>query len=222
MFSALLNYRHGGGAARTRSAERQRAWEGMELLHREERTSYPFTLSVDDVAEGFGLTAQTAASVGAKRACEYMRAALEGLVEALEKEPGRTVRTLDVLPAAEREQVLFKFNDTAVEYPREKCIHELFEEQAEKSPGNTAVVFEDTSLTYAELNGRANQLAWHLRELGVRPETCVGICVERGLEMVVGLLAILKAGGTYVPLDPRHPVGRLRYMLEDSAPVICC
>ncbi len=220
LFSALLNYRHIGGDARTRSKETERAWEGMELLHREERTNYPFTMSVDDLGDGFSLTAQTVTSVSAERVSSCMRMALEGLVEALEKQPGKAVHLLDVLPPAEREQVLFKFNDTAVEYSREKCIHELFEEQVEKSPQATAVVFQDTSLSYAELNGRANQLAHHLRELGVKPDTCVGICMERGLEMVVGLLAILKAGGTYVPLDPRHPAGRLRHLLEDSAPAL--
>jgi len=220
LFSALLNYRHSGVTARTDSEEMERAWEGMELLRVEERTSYPFTLSVDDMAEAFKLTVQTVASVGAKRVCEYMQRALESLVEALQSEPGRAVRTLDVMPAAERTQVLFKFNETAAEYPREKCIQQLFEEQVLKSPGATAVVFEDTSLTYAELNARANQLAHFLRELGVKPDTRVGICVERGLDMLVGMFAILKAGGAYVPLDPSYPTARLHYMLEDSAPAV--
>jgi amino acid adenylation domain-containing protein len=220
LFSALLNYRHSGGTARAYSEEMERAWEGIELLHVEERTSYPFTLSVDDLADSFTLTVQTVASVGAKRVCEYMQRALEGLVEALESEPGRAVRTLDVMPAAERKQVLFKFNHTAAEYPRDRCIQQLFEEQVLKSPQATAVVFEETSLTYAELNARANQLAHFLRELGVKPDTRVGICVERGLDMLVGLLAILKAGGAYVPLDPNYPAARLQYMLEDSAPAV--
>jgi amino acid adenylation domain-containing protein len=219
LFSGLLNYRHSQGT-QIPSEERMRAWEGIRDIRVEERTNYPLTLSVDDLAEGFSLTVQTVASVGAKRVCAYMRGALEGLVEAMEKEPGRAIRTLDVLPVAEREQVLRTFNDTAADYPKEKCVHQLFEEQVEKHPENTAVVFEDTSLTYAELNCRANQLAHLLRELGVGPDMRVGICVERGLEMVVGLLAILKAGGAYVPLDPRFPPERLRYMLNDSAPAV--
>jgi amino acid adenylation domain-containing protein len=220
LFSALLNYRHSGVTARTDSLEMERAWEGIELLRVEERTSYPFTLSVDDMAEDFKLTVQTVASVGAKRVCEYMQTALESLVEALQSEPGRAVRTLDVMPAAERKQVLFNFNETAAEYPREKCVQQLFEEQVLKSPGATAVVFEDTSLTYEELNARANQLAHFLRELGVKPDTRVGICVDRGLDMLVGLFATLKAGGAYVPLDPSYPAARLHYMLEDSAPAV--
>ena len=89
----------------------------------------------------------------------------------------------------------------------------------ERTPSATAVVFEDQSLSYAELNERSNRLAHHLRTLGVKPDTRVAICVERSLEMMVGLLAILKAGGAYVPLDPAYPVERLRFMLQDSAPV---
>ena len=88
-----------------------------------------------------------------------------------------------------------------------------------KTPDAVAVVFEEESLSYAELNRRANQLAHYLRELGVRPDDRVAICVERGLEMIVALLAVLKAGGAYVPLDPAYPVERLRFMLEDSEPV---
>ena len=221
LFSALLNYRHSSGVEQAPSEERTRAWEGIRRLRVEERTNYPFALSVDDVgSEGFWLTAQTVASVGAQRVCEYMRRALESLVDAMEREPAKAVRSLDVLPLEELEQVLSAFNDTAAEYPREKCVHELFEAQVEKHAEKTAVVFEDDSLTYAELNSRANQLAHHLRELGVGPEARVGICVERGLEMMVGLLAILKAGGAYVPLDPAFPQERLRYMLNDSAPAV--
>ena len=98
-------------------------------------------------------------------------------------------------------------------------VHELFEEQVEKTPDAVAVVYEDATLSYGELNRRANQLAHYLRELGVGPDQRVAICMERSLEMVVGLLGVLKAGGAYVPLDPAYPVERLRYMLDDSAPV---
>jgi len=100
---------------------------------------------------------------------------------------------VEVLPEAERDRVLYEWNDTAVAYPKEKCIQELFEEQVEKSPEAVAVVYEEEQLTYGELNRRANRLGHYLRELGVRPDGRVGICVERSLEMVVGLLGILKA-----------------------------
>ncbi len=109
----------------------------------------------------------------------------------------------------------------AVEYPRERCMHALFEEQVARTPRAVAVVMGEAQLTYGELNARANQLAHHLRTLGVGPEVLVGLCLERSLEMVVGLLGILKAGGAYVPLDPGYPAERLGFMLADTqAPVL--
>ena len=99
-------------------------------------------------------------------------------------------------------------------YPREKCVHELFEAQVERTPDAVALVDEEQSLTYGELNARANRLAHYLRELGVRPDARVAICMERSVEMVVALLATLKAGGAYVPLDPGYPLERLAYMLR--------
>ncbi|MET0395626.1 MAG: amino acid adenylation domain-containing protein, partial [Longimicrobiaceae bacterium] len=125
---------------------------------------------------------------------------------------------LELLGEAERALVLDGWNRTAAGYPADRCIHELFEAQAARAPGAVAVRFEEESLTYRELNERANRLAHHLRGLGVGPDARVGVCVERGPAMIAGLLAILKAGGAYVPLDPAYPADRLRYMLEDSAP----
>jgi amino acid adenylation domain-containing protein len=125
------------------------------------------------------------------------------------------------LSPAQRRQLLVEWNDTGAEYPREKTVHQLFEEQAERIPGAVAVVFEHETLTYGQLNARANQLAHHLQTLGVGPEVRVALCVERSLEMVIALLAILKAGGAYVPLDPTYPRERLAFMLEDAqAPVL--
>jgi non-ribosomal peptide synthetase component F len=111
---------------------------------------------------------------------------------------------------------LVEWNDTKAEYPSDKCVHQLFEAQVERSPDAVAVVFEDRQLTYRELNAKANQLAHYLQKLGVKAEVLVGICVQRSLEMVVGLLGILKADGAYVPLDPAFPKQRLAAMLEDS------
>ena len=109
-----------------------------------------------------------------------------------------------------------EWNDTAADYPQDRCIHQLFEEQVARTPEAVAVVFEDEQLTYGELNARANRLAHHLRGCGVGPEVLVGLCLERSPEMVVGLLGILKAGGAYVPLDPAYPQERLAFMLEDA------
>ncbi|MFK5969463.1 MAG: amino acid adenylation domain-containing protein [Candidatus Marithrix sp.] len=116
----------------------------------------------------------------------------------------------------ELHKILVEFNDTKTDYPHDKTIIDLFEEQVERTPENIAVVFEDKQLTYKELNNKSNQLANYLQTLGVKPEVLVGICVERSLEMVIGLLGILKAGGAYLPLDPAYPKSRLAFMLEDA------
>jgi len=121
-----------------------------------------------------------------------------------------------MLTEVEQQQLLFEWNNTQADYPLDKCIHQLFEEQVERTPDNIAVVFEDQQLNYRELNARANQLAHYLQNLGVGPDVLVGICVERSLEMMVGLLGILKAGGGYLPIDPEYPTERLLYILQDA------
>jgi amino acid adenylation domain-containing protein len=141
------------------------------------------------------------------------------LLEGMVAQEWEMVDRLGMLSEKEQEQVLYQWNATEVAYPSNKLIHELFAEQVEKTPEATAVEFEGRQLTYVELNRQANRLAHSLQRLGVKPEARVAICVERGLEMIVGLLAILKAGGAYVPLDPVYPQERLQYMLEDSEPV---
>jgi amino acid adenylation domain-containing protein len=142
------------------------------------------------------------------------------LLQGIAAEPGRRLSDLPLLSAAERHQLLVEWNDTCADVPAPGCIHERFETQAKRSPDAVALVFEDHQLTYRQLNARANQLAHYLHKRGVGPETRVGLCVERSLEMGVGLLAILKAGGAYVPLDPAYPPQRLALMLEDAAPLV--
>ena len=219
LFSSLFNYRH-SPRRKEGTPGAERAWEGIELLDFGDRTNYPLAMSVDDLGDGFALTVQGARPVEPGRVCNYMRTALEGLVEALERMPWIEVRDIEVQPEAERRQLLEEWNATRVEYPREKCVHELFEEQVERSPESVAVAYEGGQLSYGELNARANRLARHLRELGVGPDVRVAICMERSLEMVVGLLGALKAGGAYLPLDPAYPPERLAYMLEDGEPVV--
>jgi amino acid adenylation domain-containing protein len=145
---------------------------------------------------------------------------LQTLLEGIVANPNGRVSELPVLTEAEKHQLLTEWNDTKRDYPQDKCIHELFEAQVEKSPNAVAVTFEEDRFTYRELNGRANQLARYLQKLGVGPETLVAICMERSLEMVVGLLGILKAGGAYVALDPEYPQERLAFMLEDAQPAV--
>ena len=141
------------------------------------------------------------------------------LLEAMVADDTQAVDRLTILDEAERHQLLYGWNDTRTEFPADKCVHQLFEEQVERSPDAVAVVFEEDSLSYAELNARANRLAHYLQELGVKPDDRVALCVDRSLEMVVALLAVLKAGGAYVPLDPAYPPERLQFMLRDADPV---
>ena len=138
------------------------------------------------------------------------------LLESVIRDPSTTIGDLEILTGRERQQLLVEFNDTKTDYPKDKCIHQLFEEQVQRTPDSVAVVFEGQQLTYAQLNARANQLAHHLQTLGVAPEVPVALCMERCTEMVVGLLGILKAGGAYVPLDPAYPKERLSFMMEDA------
>src|SRR6185503_10498641 len=162
---------------------------------------------------------QTMRPLAPERLCLFMRSALLRLIDALDQAPGTALSALDVLPAAERRLLVEDWNATAADYPQDQCIHELFEAQAARRPDAIALVHDDSVLSYGELDARANRLAHHLRTLGVGPEVVVGLCVERSLDLVVGLLGILKAGGGYVPLDPSYPPDRLAFMLEDSVPV---
>jgi amino acid adenylation domain-containing protein len=216
LFSALLNYHHSTELPEP-TAETIRAWEGIVSLGGEERTNYPLALTVEDLGEEFALTAQVQSPIDPQRICALMRTAMEQLVRSLESAPTTPLRKMDVLPEAERHQVLVEWNRTKRRDPPDKCIHELFEEQVKRRPEAVAVVFEDKELTYGALNARANQLAHHLISLGVAPQTLVGLYLERSIEMVVGLLGILKAGGAYVPLDPAYPQERLAFILKDTA-----
>jgi amino acid adenylation domain-containing protein len=140
----------------------------------------------------------------------------ETVLEVIVANPEVRVAEIPLLSPAERDQLLVEWNNTQTDYPQDQCIHQLFEEIVEQTPNTVAVVYENQTLTYCELNHRANQLAHYLQSLGVVPDTLVGICLERSIDMIVGMLGILKAGGAYVPLDPDYPSERLSYMLEDS------
>ncbi|MEW5926732.1 MAG: amino acid adenylation domain-containing protein [Gemmatimonadota bacterium] len=148
---------------------------------------------------------------------ERMAGHFARLLEAAAADPDARISDLPLLGPAERALVVEEWNRTAAEYPADRCIHELFEEQAERTPDAPAVLFEGESLAYRELDGRANRLAHHLRRLGVGPEVRVGLCLERGPELMVAILGVMKSGGAYVPLDRSYPPERLAYMLEDSA-----
>nr|WP_122317397.1 non-ribosomal peptide synthetase [Pseudomonas cichorii] len=150
---------------------------------------------------------------------ERYRGYLECLLRAMVADASQAVHGV-ALPGPAERQALARFNDTQHYYPPAQTVHGLFEAQVLRTPDALALIHGREQLSYRQLNERANRLAWHLREQGVEPDARVAICVERGSEMVVGLLAILKAGGGYVPLDPAYPVERIAYMLEDSAPTV--
>ncbi len=181
---------------------------------------FDLTVSLRESGGGIAGVVEHATSLFEGATIERYLGYFRNLLEAMVADDTQAVNRLGMLPGWERERVLYEWNETEGEYPREKCVHELLEEQAGKTPEAVAVVCGEEELSYGELNRRANQLAHYLRELGVKPEERVGICVERSVEMVVGVVGVLKAGGAYVPLDPGYPAERLRYMIEDSAPVV--
>ncbi|HEU0077678.1 MAG TPA: amino acid adenylation domain-containing protein, partial [Longimicrobiaceae bacterium] len=148
---------------------------------------------------------------------ERMLGHLARVLEQVAADADVRLAQLELLSADERALVLEEWNRTAAEYPADRCIHELFEAQAAREPDAVAVEFEGETLRYGALNERANRLAHHLAGLGVGPEVRVGICLERGMEMIVSVLAVLKAGGAYVPLDPAYPAERLAFVLADAA-----
>ncbi|MFH0901105.1 MAG: amino acid adenylation domain-containing protein, partial [Pseudomonadota bacterium] len=180
-----------------------------------ETTSYPLTLVAmpgERIVFKLDYDCERFAATDAERILGHLVRLLEGMVA----NPGTRIGRLPLLTEAEGHRLLVEWNDTAVDYPRERCIHELFEEQAARTPDAVAVEHEREQLTYAELDERANRLACYLRKLGVGPEAVVGICVERSLEMVVGILGVLKASGAYLPMDPRYPEERLAFMMDDA------
>ncbi|WP_230299960.1 non-ribosomal peptide synthetase, partial [Burkholderia pseudomallei] len=217
LFTSLLNYRYG---LRHRADAATPGGDDIELLSARERTNYPLTLSVDDLGQDFSLTVQVSGHVDPQRVCAFMETALEQLAQALGEQPQCDIGGLDVLPRSEREQMVYAWNATERDYPIEQCIHQLFEAQVDRKPEAIALTFEGQRLSYAELNARANRLAHYLQARGVGPDRLVALCAERGIEMVVGLLAILKAGGAYVPLDPAYASDRLRGIVEDSQPAL--
>ncbi|MBD2208320.1 amino acid adenylation domain-containing protein [Nostoc linckia FACHB-104] len=146
------------------------------------------------------------------RMAEHFQTLLRGIIA----NPQQRVTELPLLTQNEQHHLLVDSNNTQAEYNFDKCIHQLFAEQVERTPNAVAVIFGEQQLTYRELNNQANKLAADLQTLGVKSDVLVGICIERSLEMVVGLLAILKAGGAYLPLDPNYPQERLEYMIKDA------
>jgi amino acid adenylation domain-containing protein len=182
---------------------------------------FDLTLAMLETDEGYWASCEYSTDLFEEATVVRFQSYFRTLLEAAVGDPDRHVNDLPLLPEAERHQVLVDWNRTAADYPLDRCVHQLFQEQAGRTPDAVAAVFRDQKLTYRGLDERSNRLARHLQKLGVGPNVMVGIAVESSLETAVGLLGILKAGGAYLPLDPAYPEDRLAYTLEDArAPVV--
>ena len=179
-------------------------------------THFDLTMHFADTAQGFLGTLTYNTDLFEAATVARMLTHFESLLEVIAEAPERRLSDLPLLSEAEQHNILVTFNDTKADKLGDACIPQLFEAQVERTPAAIAVVLDDQQLSYEELNHRANQLANHLRLLGVKPETPVAMCLKHSVDMVIGLLAILKAGGVYVPLDPAYPKERLAFILEDA------
>nr|QEO74169.1 condensation domain-containing protein [uncultured bacterium] len=185
----------------------------------EEQTNYPITVVIGAASELTITVHHDLARIDSGSAAGLIEH-LTNLLRAMAAHPDRRLSELEVMSPLERRHVLVELNETAAEYPADRCVHELFEDRVREDSDAVAVAFGDEQLTYSELDAAANRLARHLMDKGVGPEVPVGICLERGPDLVVALLAVLKAGGVYLPLDPDYPAERLSFMLEDAAAAI--
>ncbi|WP_164779829.1 condensation domain-containing protein, partial [Paenibacillus kobensis] len=190
----------------------------IEIESAREQTNYDISLSA--FIKEAALTFKIMYDPG-KYGTEEIRTLLgrmEQLLQQMTANPKQKISQLSVVDEEEKRLVIETFNDTATEYPRGKTVVELFEEQVLQTPDHIAVVFEDAQLTYEQLNEKANQLAYKLRKLGVKPDDRVAILAQKSMEMIIGIYGVIKAGGAYVPVDPGYPHNRIQYMLEDCQP----
>jgi amino acid adenylation domain-containing protein/thioester reductase-like protein len=214
LFSSLLNFRHSVPNA-------EGDWNrvtGLTALPGQERTNYPITVSIDELGDAFSASALTDRSVDPQRVIKYLYTAMESLLNALETAPQTPALALDILPESERRELIEAVSGARVSYADARLVHHRFEEWVEQHPSATALVNERLTMSYAQLNARANRLARWLKQRGVNAGMQVALCFERSFDMIAGVLAIVKAGAAYLPLDPSYPAERLRQMLEDARP----
>jgi amino acid adenylation domain-containing protein len=177
---------------------------------------FELTWGIAETSSGLVLNIEYNTDLFQSTTMDRMTSHFVRLLESIVADPDRRLSALPILTTNERQRLLVDWNDTTITFPKDQCVHELFETEAEHSPDALAIVCGDEHLTYAELNLKANQLAHHLRSLGIGPESLVGVLLERSVSMVVALLGVLKSGGAYLPLDPAYPRARLSFMLSDS------
>jgi amino acid adenylation domain-containing protein len=214
LFSSLFNYRHNNAEGP------ESVWPGVEMLSASERTNYPLAMAVDDASSSFTLTALGQSAAHPARVCAYLRQAVKGLADLLERYPATPISALPVLPRAERRLVLEQWNRTDRTFET-GTLDGLFSAQARRTPDAVAVAGRDGALlTYAELDAKSTELARYLAGRGVKPERVVGVRMERSAETIVAFLGVLKAGGVYLPLDPAYPAERLDFMASDAGAVL--
>ncbi|NJO94018.1 MAG: amino acid adenylation domain-containing protein [Hydrococcus sp. RM1_1_31] len=192
---------------------------GLSLSYLSQETNtaiFDLTLSISETETGLAGEIEYSTDLFDESTSARMLNHFQVLLEALATEPEQRLSQLPLLTTKEQQQLLVEWNNTEAEYPQDRCIHQLFEEQVEKTPDAVAVAFEDQQLTYRELNNKANQLARYLQQLGVKTEVKVGIYLERSLEMSLAILGVLKAGGAYIPIDPIYPTERVATIVEDA------
>lgn len=188
----------------------------IKAVRLEHTTSkFDLTFGFAESGQGLDVTIEYDTDLFDPDRIERMGQHLQVLVGSIVQNPQVRIADAEILPEWEKRKLLVEFNDTAVEYPRDKTVHQLFEEQVERAPDKVAVIHEQQQLTYAQLNRKANQLARLLRKKGVGRDQLVAIMVDRSLEVLVGILGVLKAGGAYVPIDPDYPAERIRFTLQD-------
>ncbi|MFB8174112.1 amino acid adenylation domain-containing protein, partial [Kitasatospora purpeofusca] len=215
LFTSIFNYRHSEAAAQDGGP----GLAGVRLMRASDPTNYPVSVAVDDLGSGFFLTAEAVAPADAERICALLQAAVTNLTAVLEDAPQSRFAAVGVLGEVERRSVMEEWNDTALEVAS-STLPGLFEERVGQAPAAVAVVADGVEVSYGELDARANRLARHLIGAGVGPESVVAVCLERGVDLMVSLLAVAKAGGAYMPVDPEYPAERIAYMVRDAASVL--
>ncbi|KAF9971554.1 hypothetical protein BGZ75_001827, partial [Mortierella antarctica] len=208
---AILNYRHYAAPPTETDTD-----NGIEAIEGNERTNYPFTLSVEDFVSAFGVTVQVVQPYDSLSICGYMQQALQSLADALEHSQDAPIRSLKVLPAEEQDLLVHSWNQTKSSFPADQSVHHVFEEQVRERPEAIALVHGNQTVTYRELNVRANDLARRLIDAGVKPGDFVPILLMRSIDLITTQLAIIKAGAAYVPIDAKAPADRQAYIVSDS------
>ncbi|WP_344549109.1 amino acid adenylation domain-containing protein [Actinomadura fulvescens] len=215
LFTSILNYRHIQRADAGPARETGAGLQGVRMVFSREATNYPVAVLVEDTGTEFAFIVDAVPSVDGAALCLMLHTCLGNLVTALEGEPERRLGAVESLGEAERQRLVRDWNDTAVRVPSQS-VPELFEAQVARTPDAVAVSAVGVEASYAELNTRANRLARYLLAHGAGPETVFAVAMERGVDLIVALLGVLKAGSAYLPLDAEHPGERIAYMLRDA------